>query len=487
MTWLLIWERETWAALVAAASLLDAVMLVILLPLVLLNKKPSPSSTVAWLMLIIAVPIVGGSLYLLFGIDRVQPRVRRRRAVTERFTSALPQLAGHHVHAHDQLNETQRQLMRLAQKLGGTKATVGNRVELFQNTHAAMNSIVEAIRSAEHSIHLEYYIWQPDRIGTKLRDLLVEKALAGVKVRFLYDALGSLKLTRTFLQPMRDAGVEIASFVPGQTFRERWSINLRSHRKIVLVDGVIGYTGGMNIGDEYLGRDPHFGFWRDCHLRLDGPTVLQLQEVFAVDWLYATGQDLNDPALFPPPRDVGTVEAQVLSGGPDLPESVFHTLMFSAINEARQTVTLATSYFVPTPAFSAALVAAALRGVRTRVLVSGPVTYWTTYHAGRSFYDELLAGGVEVYEYTRGQQHAKTLSIDGCWAFVGTPNFDPRSVFLNFEVGVVLYDTGIAEQLDHQLDIDLKDATRIELDFWSQRGVLTRLIENGCRLFSPVL
>lgn len=486
MTWL-VWEQQTWAFLVTALSVIDAVMLVALLPIVLLTKKPLPSSTVAWLMLIIAVPLIGGGLFLLFGIDRVQPRVRRRRAVTAEFAPSLPQLAAHHVHTHERLNETQRQLLRLAQKVAGMKATVGNRVELFQNTHAAMNSIERAIEAAEHSIHLEYYIWQPDRIGTKLRDLLTEKAKAGVKVRYLYDALGSLRLTRQFLQPMRDAGVQIATFVPGQTFRERWSVNLRSHRKIVLVDGVTGFTGGMNIGDEYLGRSKHFGFWRDAHLRLDGPAVLQLQEVFAVDWLYATGEDLNDPGLFPTPHDAGTVDAHVVAGGPDLPESVFHTLMFAAINEARHSATLATSYFVPTPGLSAALCAAALRGVRTRVLVSGPVTYWTTYHAGRSFYDELLAAGVEVYEYTRGQQHAKTLTIDGCWSMVGTPNFDPRSVFLNFEVGVILYDAGIAEQLEHSFDTDLKDATPIVKEEWSKRGVGQRLIENGCRLFSPVL
>jgi len=481
------WEQETVAVLVALASVLDVVLVVVLVPTVLLTKKRWPASTVAWLMAIVTLPIVGGLLFLLFGIDRVQPRVRRRRALTEGFVPSLPQLAAQHIHGHDRLNETQLQLLRLAQRIGGTKGTVGNRVELFHDTHAAFSSIRQAIDAAEHSIHLEYYIWQPDRVGTQLRDMLIDKARQGVAVRFLYDAIGSVRLTSRFLQPMREAGIEVASFVPGQTFRERWSINLRSHRKIVLVDGVVGFTGGMNVGDEYLGENKHFGFWRDAHLRLEGPTVLQLQEVFATDWLYATGQDLNDPDLFPPPRDAGNVDAQVLAGGPDLPESVFHTLMFAAINEAQRSVTLATSYFVPTPALTSALVAAALRGVRTRVLVSGPVTYWTTYQACRSFYDELLAAGVEVYEYRRGQQHAKTLSIDGCWALVGTANFDHRSVFLNFEVGVVLYDSGLAEQLDHAFDQDLTDAVAIRLDEWTRRSLAARLIENGCRMFAPVL
>jgi cardiolipin synthase len=478
---------STWQLLLTLLTVAGYVLTLCLMPVVWLQKKRSPTSTVAWIMAILTMPCLGGVLFLVFGIDHVQRRMRGRQDATARLSQALPELTTYQLMAKDRLTPVQRSLLNLTERVAGTPATVGNRVQLFADTKAAFESILAALDTAQHSIHLEYYIWQPDRLGTKLRDVLVEKARRGVKVRFLYDAIGSFRLTQRFLQPMREVGIHIASFVPGQTFRERWSINLRSHRKIVVIDGEIGFTGGMNVGDEYLGRSAHFGYWRDTHLRLDGPTVLQLQEVFAVDWLFATSESLSGPEYFPAPREPGRVDAQVLASGPDAPESVFHTVMFAAINQAQSRVTLATSYFVPPAALCTALEAAAYRGVQVRVLVSGPVTYWMTYHACRSFYDELFRAGVEIYEYRKGQQHAKTLTVDGSWSLVGTPNFDARSVFLNFEVAVALYDASLAEQLESHFEADLEGAVRIVPREWAERSTWERIKENGCRMFSPIL
>ncbi|HET6422437.1 MAG TPA: cardiolipin synthase [Planctomycetaceae bacterium] len=476
-----------WRVLAGEISILGYLLTLALVPMVILTKKPSPVSTVAWVMVIVTMPFLGAILFLIFGINRVGRRVSRRHAAAEFVTRGLPQLASHHLLLTDDLNPTQRSLLVLAERVGETKATSGNRVQLYAHTKQAFEAIQAAIDQAQKSIHLEYYIWQPDKIGTRIRDQLIARAKAGVKVRFLYDALGSMRITEAFLEPMRRAGIQAAPFLPGRSLRERWSINLRSHRKIVLIDSVIGFTGGMNVGDEYLGKNKHFGYWRDTHLKLEGPAVQQLQEVFATDWYFATEEELNVGESFPQPEAVGRVDAQVLAGGPDRAESVFHSTFFAAINEAKQRITLATSYFVPTPALCTALETAALRGVKTRVLVSGPVTYWTSYHACRSFYDELLDAGVEIYEYRRGQQHAKTLTVDGCWSLVGTPNFDARSVFLNFEVGLALYNTGLAEQLEDHFDQDLADSVRIELSEWKKRSTWERVKENSCRMFAPVL
>ncbi len=477
-----------WRILLGEISILGYLLTLALVPIVILTKKPWPVSTVAWVMIIVTMPFLGAFLFLVFGINRVAPRrVSRRQQAATQITRGLPQLAPHHLLTRDQLNSTQRQMLQLTERVGDTKATTGNRVNLYAETPEAFAAIQDAIDQAQRSIHLEYYIWQPDRIGTKIRDQLIARAQAGVAVRFLYDAIGSMRLTEAFLEPMRRAGIRVAPFVPGRSLRERWSINLRSHRKIVLIDGCIGFTGGMNIGDEYLGENTHFGYWRDTHLRLEGPAVLQLQEVFATDWVFATGEELNATEHFPRADTTGRVSAQVLVGGPDRPESVFHATFFAAINCATDRVTLATSYFVPTPALCTALEAAAYRGVKTRILVSGPVTYWTTYHACRSYYDELLNAGVEIYEYRRGQQHAKTITIDGCWSLVGTANFDARSVFLNFEVGLALYDAGLAEQLEFHFARDLESSVRIQREEWTRRGTWDRLKENSCRMFSPVL
>lgn len=471
--------------LLAVVTIVGYLLTLALLPVVLLTRKREPVATVAWVMAITTMPYLGAFLFVTLGINRVKLRVIRRREATENISRLLPSLAGHRV-AEDGLNRLQRDLLKVAERVCGSRATVDNQVQLLIDARRTFDEIESAISAARSSIHLEYYIWQPDRLGTEIRDKLIRKAREGVKVRFLYDAVGSGRLTHKFLKPMRDAGIQVATFVPGQSLRERWSINLRSHRKIVIVDGMIGFTGGMNVGDEYLGQDPFFGQWRDTHLRLQGPTVLQLQEVFATDWHYATGDELGN-VEFPHPVEMGNDCAQVIAGGPDTEEGEFHALLFAAINRAEREVTLATSYFVPTPPLVTALEAAGLRGVRTRVMLSGPKTYWATRHAARGFYDTLLAAGVEIYEYQAGQFHPKVLTIDGCWSLVGTANFDVRSLFLNFEVGLVLYDISLSEQLQHHFDQDIPNARRIDPVLWAQRSTWERLKESFCLMFSPVL
>lgn len=459
----------------------------LLIPWVLLTKKRWPASTVAWLMAITTLPVLGGVLYLVFGIDRLKKRVRQRRTSREMMHRLRPVHSWSGWHTHSGFHDSLRRLVRVAKVVGETTPTFGNSIQLYHETPKAFDEIRQALDAATQTIHLEYYIWQPDHLGTELRDLLIKKARQGVAVRFLYDSVGSLRLTKAFIAPMRAAGIQVSAFSPGKSWRERWSFNFRNHRKIIVIDGRVGFTGGMNVGDEYLGLSPHFGYWRDTHLRMEGPAVLQLQHVFVTDWFSATAEQLTQDELFPPVTEPGNIVAQVVDGGPDCEPSVFHSLMFSAIGEAQISVTLATSYFVPTPGLCTALVSAAQRGVKTRVMVSGPVTYWTTYHACRSFYDELLDAGVEIYEYRRGQLHAKTLTIDGQWSLVGTPNFDPRSVYLNFEVAVVMYDQGLAVQLHEQFDRDVADTVKIDPVQWEQRSLWEQLKENACRMFVPIL
>jgi cardiolipin synthase len=299
--------------------------------------------------------------------------------------------------------------------------------------------------------------------------------------------VGSLRLTRRFLAPLVTAGASTGPFVPGRSLRERWSINLRSHRKIVVVDGRVGFTGGMNIGDEYHGKDKTLGFWRDTHLLLRGPAVLQLQQAFVEDWYYAINEEITASSYFPPPDAAGDVLAQVITSGPDGDKREFHTLMFSAINEARSQILLTTSYFVPTEPLLMALCTAASRGVRVRLLLPSKSDLRMVVLAGRSYYDPLLEAGVEIYEYRRGMMHAKTLTVDGCWSVVGSANFDPRSLLLNFEVGVGMYDERLASELEEHFEADLEHARRIDPKTWSKRPVRSIFAENFCRLFSPVL
>jgi len=246
-----------------------------LVPYVFFQKRKQPVSTLAWITAIVTLPYLGGALFLLVGINRVGRRAALKLASREQIGRVVPGLARFQLLPGEALEPQVQRLLRLADRISSTKCCFGNSVELLNDTNRTLGLIEQAIKSAQESIHLEYYIFQPDKTGYRLRDLLIRKAAEGVKVRFLFDGVGSMFLGRKFLRPMLDAGITVASALPGASFRERWSINLRNHRKIVIVDGATGFTGGMNIGDEYIGRRRPLGYWRDTHLRLRGPIVLQ--------------------------------------------------------------------------------------------------------------------------------------------------------------------------------------------------------------------
>jgi cardiolipin synthase len=459
-----------------------------LLRWVLLLKKREPTSSVAWILLIVVLPVLGGLLFLVFGINRVERKAVGMKRQTRRVLGPiLPELSQFESPPSNSREPLRNGLLRMATQINLMPATFGNRIEVLNETPRTLALMEQAIESASQTLHLEYYIWRPDRTGTRLRDMLIQKAREGIAVRFLYDGIGSMTLSRRFLRPMREAGILVASFLPGRAFLHRWSVNLRSHRKILVVDGQVGFTGGMNIGDEYLGKNPQLGFWRDTHLRLHGPAVLQLQQVFVEDWLFATNEELLLAEVFPTPQACGEIVAQVLVGEPIGDLSTFHSVLFAAITDARKQILLTASYFVPPESLVTSLETAARQGVRVRLLLSSRCAYFWTLAAGRSYYESLLRAGVEIYEYQHGLMHAKTLTIDGQWSLVGTANFDTRSLFLNFEVGVAVFDEGIATQLEEQFERDVARSNRVALDKWLERPERQVLTENIWRLFAPVL
>ncbi len=510
--------------LAAALSLGGYLLTLILVRWVLLLKKDSPASTVAWIMAIVLVPYLGGLLFVVFGVNRVNRRAELKAAGDARIDAVTPTLDEHQVTPEEAVGEPDRTVMRLLSAVNRFPAVGGNRVEVLDDTNRALGLIRREIAAATSSIHLEYYIWKPDRTGTALRDLLVEKAAEGVTVRFLYDGVGSMWLSRRWLRPLRDAGAEVASFLPGASFRERWSLNLRNHRKIVVVDGRVAFTGGMNVGDEYLGLARAGGwrgwfgapakerrrFWRDTHLRVEGPAASQLQQVFAEDWYFATGAVLGDDAesgnepaggrigahfpKFEPDAAGDGAVVQCVPGGPSGPTAAgersvprgLPNLFFTAITAAERSIDLTTGYFVPPLAIVQALEAAAWRGVRVRLLVPGVGGKPWSIFAGRSDYDVLLRAGVEIHEYHAGTLHAKTLTVDGTWSFVGSANLDARSFYLNFEVNLALYDDATAVRLGERFDADLTHATRVTAEDRAARASWRALAENFCRMFAPV-
>jgi cardiolipin synthase len=460
---------------------------VIALPWALLHKKRQPSASVAWIMAILFIPILGAVLFVIFGIDRVSRRTYVRSLLKDDIAGRQPTVPLETFLPENPNMARLAPLIQMTQRLTGLLPSTGNHLELLRDTNRTLGLIEQSIQNAQVSVHLEYYIWQPDRTGHRLRDLLIARAKDGVRIRFLYDGFGSSGLTRRFLRPMHEAGVHTATFLPGQTFRERWSLNLRNHRKIVVVDGKEAFTGGMNIGDEYIGRHSTYRFWRDAHLKISGPEVWNLQSIFAEDWLYATGEELWDELAFPKYITTGDSTAVTLSDGPDKDTDVFQAVILGALNQAVSHVCITTSYFAPPSAVVAAMENAALRGVRVRIIVAYRWTHRATLLAGRSCYDTLLRAGVEIFEYQRGMLHSKTMTVDGCLSIAGSANMDCRSLYLNFETGLLICSESIAKELEEHFEEDLRDSRQIVLSEWDQRPLYEIAGENLCRLFTPIL
>jgi cardiolipin synthase len=442
-------------------------------------QKREPVATLSWLLGLAALPYLGFAIYYVFGPQKIKRhRLRRSRArvgLPDAFANAPTGEAA--------------ELQRLAASTTGLHASSATDVRLLVDGGNTYDALLDAIAGARHHVHLEYYIFCADRSGTALRDALVERARAGIAVRVLLDAVGSAEMARGFFAPLLAAGGELAWFHPLRLLRfwKRPWVNLRSHRKIAVIDGRIGFTGGINITDAENDR-LRTDAYRDLHLRLQGDVVRALQLVFVEDWAYATGsrEFIGSIARTMPPAAAGTIPAQVLTSGPDSPWEAIHRLHVGAIHAARQRVWLATPYFVPGEAAIMALTSAALSGLDVRLLVPRRSDSRLVTFAARSYFDELLAAGVKVYEYGPRLLHTKALLVDETVAIIGSANFDSRSFRLNFEVSMLFEDAAVARALAQVIEADFAHAPRVRPErarsLWR-----VRLPEALARLLSPLL
>lgn len=440
----------------------------------IMMQKREPVATISWILSLALLPVAGLIIYHWLG----PTRIRRNRVKRSQARARMGELRlGSH-----QANEPSP-LMRLAEGASGFLPSSCERVKLLVGGAATFNALVDAIESARYHVHVEYYIFEPDVTGTRVRDALIAKSREGVKVRLLVDALGSAKLSRDFLAPLRAAGGEVAFF---HRFRMRrlWHprLNLRTHRKIVVIDGTVGFTGGINITDtenEALREDA----FHDLHLRMDGQAVRWLQLAFVEDWVYASGRAPQENDLWPQMPN-GPVRAQVLPAGPDSPWETIHRVMLGALHRAQKRIWLVTPYFVPGEAARMALTSAALRGVDVRLLVPRRSDSALVSAAARSYFDELIGAGVRVFEYPR-MLHTKALLVDSETSVLGSSNFDNRSFRLNFELCVLFEDAGVATALESVLTEDLSHGREVRgprrLAFWPALG------EASARLLSPLL
>lgn len=470
--------------ILSAAATLVGFLSLAFVPLVLLRKKEAPS-TIAWILVLVFLPLVGVVLFWFLGRDRVRRPAREKRSTDVEVRHRLG--AFHRARDGSDLDRliaeekpALRGVMRLAAQVGNTDPTGGNDVRVLVGAPATLDAILQAIEEARDHVHLEYYIVRNDATGRRVRDALVAALGRGVRVRVLIDGFGSRPIGRRFTGPLLDAGARVAKFFPLDPVRRAWTINLRNHRKLIVVDGRVGFTGGINIGDEFLD-------WHDLHLRIEGPAVAQLQTVFVEDWYFATRFDLADPALFPDVEPCGESVVQLVQSGPDGTVESIHRLYFAAIASARERVYITTPYFVPDRALLVALQTAALRGVDVRLVLPSSSNHRVTFHAGRSFYDELLGAGVRIHEYRDGFVHTKAMVVDGRFATLGSANLDVRSFRLNFELLAVLWDAKVVGKLEALFVEDLERTGPVDLAEWRRRGVAPRIKEGIGRLCAPLL
>jgi cardiolipin synthase len=467
------------------------VLAFVLIPRIVMDRREA-GATLAWILVIAFLPYLGAGLFFLIGRTRVWRRRRKRgRAHSEfqRLLDGLPRTAAA-CDASARLPElpgAAGEIARVGACLGGSPVLPNNLVEVLIDGERTYELMVEAMAGARHHVHLMSYIFRDDPAGARFRDALIERARAGVAVRLLVDGVGSHGLSRRFLRPLREAGGRFARFMPVLPLRPHWRPTLRNHRKILVVDGHVGFTGGLNIGDEYRGRKKKFAPWRDTHLRLEGSAALRLQEIFLEDWLFATDEDVVDAAYFPETPEAAGDLVQVVESGPDQDHGAIHAVFFTAISQARRRVFITTPYFVPDLAVLMALKTAVWRGVDVRILVPGKSDLPLVRLAGRSYYRELLEAGVKIYEHRPGMLHAKTMVVDGAWSTVGSSNMDIRSFRLNFEANVLVFGETVGRRMEEIFLADLARAKLVELESLRRKPVRARFFEAVARVLSPAL
>lgn len=491
--------------LVTILTTAEIVYVVVLATWILLEKRP-PVSTLAWILALVALPYVGFIVFFLLGPRRlVRKRLKHRRA------RGKAQQSGAVKHGREAqkpvsargpvVDERVVQLDRLATAAGEPPSDFCEGVRILHDAASTYDAIESAIAAAKHHVHVAYYIFDSGRAGTRLCDALVERAKAGLTVRVLVDDVGSSGMSRAMVKRMRDSGIRFARFNP-VTFRSiRSRFDFRNHRKIVVCDGTVGFTGGINVCDDYVPeaeatlrrekrrrtRRGQPAPWRDTHVMLEGDAVRWLQLTFLEDWHYATGYVPREPLYFPPPTGKGEHRVQIVASGPDRELEPIQKLYFAAITLAQSRVYVTTPYFVPDDSVLTALTTAALRGVDVRVLVPRRSDSLIVTAAARSYYDVILGAGVRVYEYQPTMIHAKTLVVDDFFAAIGTANMDNRSFRLNFEVTAVLYDKEQANELAAQFRKDLAHAKEIKKHAREHLPLRWRFAEAGARVLSPLL
>jgi cardiolipin synthase len=465
----------------------------------LIRSNQNPRKTVSSLLFLVALPFVGLGIYYFFGLEYRKSKIFKRKdfnshQLIERWNERLF-INESELEAYEStFLEDRLKMVKLLRHNQLTPLTLHNDLKVLYNGKATFDSIFKDLEQAQHHIHLEYFVFNDDITGNRFIDRLLKAVQRGVEVRLIYDSVGS-DLSNASISKMQQAGIIVRAFMPVLLSDFTRKANYRNHRKICIVDGHIGYLGGINVSDDYVNGVGHSNhkYWRDTHLRIEGHAVKSMQLQWMLNWFFVDNyskeqeKHMISTSYFPEVDEKENKPVQIAASGPDSDWANIMEAIFMAINTADQRVRITTPYFIPNEAILTALESAARSGIEIEIMVPRKGDSWAARYASRSYFEEILESGIKIYWYDKGMLHAKTMVVDDMFATIGTSNMDYRSFDINFEINALIYDRETAVDLNRQFDLDLKDCTQVTLEQWQKRSKSYKFKESFCRLWAPLL
>ncbi|MFO7924006.1 MAG: cardiolipin synthase [Bacteroidales bacterium] len=452
----------------------------------------NPTKTISWVVVLFVLPILGLILYFLIGKNYRKEKIFSRKGMEdfERIRNLsdnqIIELQKNNFIENDKVR-TKLHIINLLLRNSKALLTLRNRLRILNNGEETFRSIKAELIKARHHIHLEYYIIDDDTIGNEIREILIRKSKEGVRVRLIFDDVGCWKLGRKFLSSLEAAGVEFYPFMPVRFPFLANRINYRNHRKIIVIDGRVGYVGGINIADRYIVGSEEIPFWRDTHVMIEGEAVNSLQVVFLIDWYFVSGEIVSERSYYPKTRISSNQLVQITASGPDSDWSSIMQAYFSAISTAREYIYIAIPYFIPNESILTALRTAALSGIDVRMIIPGKADSFLAYYGTMSYVEELLEAGIRVFYYQKGFIHSKLIMVDDVFSSIGTANMDIRSFDDNFEINALVYDEKFCKELKGTFLEDLTHCLEVDPELHRKRSFKRKFIESFARIFSPLL
>ncbi|OIP83751.1 MAG: cardiolipin synthase [Porphyromonadaceae bacterium CG2_30_38_12] len=450
---------------------------------VLLLENRNPAKSLAWVLVLLFLPLIGLGLYLVFGQNLRKQKIIEQKSFHAQFP---PSILIESSNLREGISSNFQNLVELLYKNSEAKLYMNNKIDILHDGKSTFNAMFEAIRNAKNHIHIEFFIFGNDKISNRLRVLLIRKAKQGVRVRMIYDYWGSFFLSRLYLRTLREAGVYIRPFLPFRLRFGRSKINYRNHRKLLIVDGNVGFTGGLNVADRYIFGNS-LGMWRDTFVRFEGAVVHGLQQLFLNDWYFVERKIITDRKYFPEPEKHNDNFVQIVSSGPDTDWENIMQGVAAAIMAAKQYVFIHTPYFIPNDLINSCVQLASMSGVDIRLMIPTRSDSRLSDLCTSSYLGQVLEAGIRVYRYKKGFLHSKAIVIDDYISVVGSANLDERSFNQNFEANAFIYDTQTALELKKLFNRDIINSEEITLETWNNRKRFLKLKESFARLFSPLV